>query len=60
LALSVLLYWLVLCCRDILFRQEIVIKEVGSTNLDIQTSAFQDMEMATNDELTSEALRVTI
>jgi hypothetical protein len=37
-----------------LFRQEIVIKEVGSTNLDIQTSAFQDMEMATNDELTSE------
>jgi hypothetical protein len=43
LLLSLLLYWLVLCCRDLLFRQKIIIIEVGSTKLDIQTSAFQDI-----------------
>jgi hypothetical protein len=48
LALSVVLYWFILCCRDILFRQNITITEVGSTKLDIQTSAFQDLEMETN------------
>lgn len=41
--LSLVLYWLVLCCRDLLFRQRIIILEVGSTKLDIQTSAFQDI-----------------
>lgn len=39
--LSLTLYWLVLIFRDILYRQTIVIAEVVSTKLDIQTSAFQ-------------------
>lgn len=39
--LSLVLYWLLLIFRDILYRQTIVIAEVVSTKLDIQTSAFQ-------------------
>ncbi len=48
---SLTAYWLVLIFRDLLYRQTIVIAEVVSTKLDIQTSAFQDLEMETNMEL---------
>lgn len=47
-ALSLTLYWLIVCFRAIFYRQEFLITEVGSTKLDIQTSAFQDLEMETN------------
>jgi hypothetical protein len=52
--LSLTVYWLVLIFRDLLYRHTIVIAEVVSTKLDIQTSAFQGLEMDTNMELVVE------
>jgi len=42
--------------RDLLFRKFITIQDVVSTHLDIQTSAFKDIDIDTHDEITKECL----
>jgi hypothetical protein len=54
--LSLALYGLIICIRDIFYRKVIKITELGSSKLDIQTSAFKDIEMETNEEITKECL----
>lgn len=41
--LSIVLYVLAICIRDIFYRKTIRINQVLSTKLDIQTSAFKDI-----------------
>jgi hypothetical protein len=50
--LALALYFLGLSIRDLLFKKVIKITEINTTKLDIQTSAFQDIELDTNEELT--------
>ena len=48
LLLALVAYLLVLKMRDLLYRKIIKIKEIKSTKMEIQTSAFKDLEMETN------------
>jgi hypothetical protein len=41
--LSLFLWLIVLNIRDLLYRKNIKIKEVATTKLEIQTSAFKDL-----------------
>ena len=54
--LSLILYALVVQIRDIFYKKTVKIGELISTKLDIQTSAFKDIEMETNEELTKDCL----
>jgi hypothetical protein len=47
--LSIILYGLVICIRDIFYKKIVKIQNVVSTKLDIQTSAFKDIELETNE-----------
>lgn len=44
LILSLILYGMILNIRDIFYRKVVKIKELQPTKLDIQTSAFKDLE----------------
>lgn len=59
LTLSLLLYLLIIYVRDLLYVKVVKIKEVISTKLEIQTSAFKDLDMHTNEELTKDELIFT-
>jgi hypothetical protein len=57
--LSIILYALAVCIRDLFYRKVIKIHQVISTKLDIQTSAFKDIDMETNEEITKDCLFTT-
>jgi hypothetical protein len=44
--------------RDILYVKSVRIKEITSTKLDIQTSAFKELDIYSNEELTKDYLAV--
>ena len=54
LLISLALYLVYLAFRAMLYRKVIKIKEVTSTKMEIQTSAFKDLELGTNEEITKE------
>ena len=56
LALGVCFYILVITVRDLLYRKIVTIIEVVPTRLEIQTSAFKDLDIETNEELTKDYL----
>ena len=56
LALGVCFYILVITVRDLLYRKIVTITEVVPTRLEIQTSAFKDLDIETNEELTKDYL----
>jgi hypothetical protein len=45
LVMSLLVYLIVIYTRDILYAKTVKVKEVISTKLEIQTSAFKDLDI---------------
>lgn len=56
LILSLLLYLLVIYVRNWLYVKVVKISELVSTKLEIQTSAFKELDIRTSEELTKDEL----
>jgi hypothetical protein len=54
--MSLLMYLLVIYVRDWLYIKVVRINEIVSTKLEIQTSAFKDLDIRSNEELTKDEL----
>jgi hypothetical protein len=56
LLLGMSIYMLVLAAKEYLYKRTVRIRDLVSTRLEIQTSAFKDLDIDTNEEITKDYL----